>query len=71
MAGKKKIDGANSTNSNWGGKRVAKRNKTASSPNPYRLSLLMSVEQRDKLDDYAWKNRVSMSEVLRNVIDIL
>ena len=37
MAGKKKVDGANSTNSNWGGKRVAQRSRIASRPTPYNL----------------------------------
>tara|TARA_R110000787_G_C13262906_1_gene430688 strand:- start:439 stop:654 length:216 start_codon:yes stop_codon:yes gene_type:complete len=71
MAGKKKIDGANSTSSNWGGKRVAQRSRIASRPTPYKFPLLMSIEQRDKLDDYAWKNRISMSEVLRSLINNL
>ena len=40
MAGKKKIDGANSTSSNWGGQRVAQRRRIASRPTPYKLSLI-------------------------------
>ena len=71
MAGKKKVDGAKVNGNDWGGKRVAKVALTKSPLTKYTFPLKMTLEQKKKLNDYAWDNRMAMSEVLRNAIDAL
>jgi hypothetical protein len=37
----------------------------------YTFPLKMTLKQKKKLNDYAWDNRKSMSEVIRGLIDSL
>jgi hypothetical protein len=37
----------------------------------YTFPLKMTLEQKKKLNDYAWDNRMAMSEVIRGLIDSL
>lgn len=34
-----------------------------------RFSVAMSDEQRERLEDFAWSNRLSMSEMMRQALD--
>lgn len=72
MAGTKKQPNKE-YNSNWGGSRVkgTKSAKKQVKRRGHQLPVYMSTDERKKLEDYAWNNRKSMNQVMRDLINTL
>lgn len=72
MAGTKKQPNKE-YNSNWGGARVkgTQATKKKVKRRGIQLPVYMSTEERKKLEDYAWNNRKSMNQVMRDLINTL
>lgn len=58
---------------NWGGSRVkgTKSEKKKVKRRGHQLPVYMSTDERKKLEDYAWNNRKSMNQVMRDLINTL
>jgi len=75
MAGTKKQPNKE-YNSGWGGSRSnsgrpKKKKEKVQIKRKSNFPVHMSTEERKKLEDYAWNNRKSMNQVIRDLINTL